>query len=159
MKTKILVNGSSGFIGSNFLEAITKINRFTVFATFNKTLPKKRIPNVKYLQADLSSKDDCEKIVKGIDYVVMLAGNLSTFATFQNRPLGYVPETTIITMNMLDASSNAGVKKFLWLSSTTGYPKSDSPLQENQFHQYMPQKPYFSVGIMSRYLEQIEPTQ
>ena len=155
MAIKILVNGASGFIGSSFLEEISKNNKFSVFATFHKTYPKKRIANVKYIKADLSSKSECEKIVKGIDYVAMFAGNLSTFATFQKRPLGYVPETTVITLNMLDAANSAGIKKFLWLSSTTGYPQSVGPLTEDQFHQGMPQKSCFSVGIMSRYLEHI----
>ena len=55
---------------------------------------------------------------------------------------------------MLDAANSAGIK-VLWLSSTTGYPQSAGPLTEDQFHQGMPQKPCFSVGIMSRYLEYI----
>jgi len=96
--------------------------------------------------------------MKGVEQVFMFAGKLSTAAVLKNNPLGPVTENTAINLNMLEAAYMAGVQTYVWLSSSTGYPPSSSPLVEDMFFEGNPPAPYESVGWMSRYIEKIGAT-
>ena len=56
---------------------------------------------------------------------------------------------------MLEAAYKNGVSKYLWLSSTTGYPETESPAKEGQFFELDPPPPYEPVGLTSRFLEKL----
>jgi len=93
--------------------------------------------------------------MKGVEQVFVFAGKLSTAAVLKNNPLGPVTENTAIHLNLLEASYLAGVKTYVWLSSSMGYPLSPNPLIEEMFFEGNPPTPYESVGWMSRYIEKI----
>jgi len=64
--------------------------------------------------------------------------------------------TPNIIMNslMLEAAYDAGVEKFLWLSSTTGYPESgDRPVKEEEMFTGEPYDVYYFGGWMKRFTE------
>ena len=132
-KKKLLVTGASGFVGTNFLNSVKNDSEFEILATFHSRKPSVQARNISYVQADLRKMEVCKKIVTKIDYVCMFAGRLSTIAIMNKHPLGPITENTIINMQMLEAAYLAKVKKFLWLGSTTGYPKADRPLREDSF--------------------------
>ena len=154
-KKKLLVTGASGFVGTNFLNSVKNDSEFEILATFHSRKPSVQARNISYVQADLRKMEVCKKIVTKIDYVCMFAGRLSTIAIMNKHPLGPITENTIINMQMLEAAYLAKVKKFLWLGSTTGYPKADRPLREDSFFDSDPPVPYESIGWMSRYIEKI----
>jgi GDP-L-fucose synthase len=59
----------------------------------------------------------------------------------------------IMNAVLLEAAYFAGVKKFLFMSSCTGYPELERPLKEEDMFYADPADVYFSVGWMSRYSE------
>lgn len=150
---KLLVTGAGGFIGTNFLERIQANPAFEVLAVYHRRKPSIEARNIRTIQADLQDFSRCLQLTQGIDWVCMFAGRLSTAAILAQNPLGPVTENTVINTQMLEAAHRAKVKKFLWLSSTTGYPASDKPLREEDFFVGTPPPPYEPVGWMSRYIE------
>ena len=75
MKYKLLVLGGSGFIGSHVAQRA--INNGYETYVVSKTLPsqKKIIKGVKYIQLDISNKNDLKILSKiSFNYIVNLSG-------------------------------------------------------------------------------------
>ena len=56
---------------------------------------------------------------------------------------------------MVDASQRCGVKKFIDLNSSTGYPLRNYPIKEDEFWDGEPYISYFGYGWMRRYREKV----
>jgi GDP-L-fucose synthase len=154
-KKTILVTGAAGFIGSNLLNKISTTDKYNIVAVWHNHPPCVEHDSIKYVKADLRNLSDCERILQDIDYVFMLAGRLSTTAIMNHHPLGPITENTTIHLNMLHASYRANIEKYIWLSSTTGYPEYEHPLEEDEFFLSEPPSLYKPVGWMSRYIEKV----
>ncbi len=130
---KILVTGGAGFIGSNLCESLLKTGEnVTCLDNFEtghieNILPLLRdYPNrFRLIVGDIRKADDCRKAVDGIEYV------------FHEAALGSVPRsikdpvTTNATnidgfLNMLVASRDAGVRRFIYAASSSTYGDSQS---------------------------------
>ena len=152
---RIVVAGAAGFIGTNFVRRLAASEQYNVLGIFNIRKPVIKADNISYVQADLCNLDECKRIVKDADYVCMFAGRLSTAAVMLKNPLGPITDNTVINVNMLEAAYSAEIEKYLWLSSTTGYPQLNRPLIEDDYFLSDPPFPYEPVGWMSRYIEKL----
>ncbi|KAF5037846.1 UDP-N-acetylglucosamine 4-epimerase [anaerobic digester metagenome] len=131
--SNILVTGGAGFIGSNLTEALLdsghSVRILDNFATgkIENLLPLlKKHPDSLALQVgDIRNMEDCRKATEKIDYV------------FHEAALGSVPRSIKdpITsnevnvsgfLNMLIASRDAGVKRFIYAASSSTYGDSKS---------------------------------
>ena len=81
--------------------------------------------SIEYVKADLTLMDDCTRVVQGMDFVFMCAANTSGAAVMTNTPLAHLTPNVLMNISMLDAAYQAGVKKFLFISSNTVYPLTD----------------------------------
>lgn len=125
-KTTLLITGGAGFIGSNlceyFLEKEYKVICLDNFATGHRHNLKEIVnhPNFKLIEGDIRNATDCNNAVKGVDYVLHQAA------------LGSVPRSIIdpVTtndvnvsgfLNMLVASREAKVKRFIYAASSSTY--------------------------------------
>lgn len=152
-KARVLITGAAGFIGSN-LTARLLSSGADIRATFHKKRPVIRDRGIEYIRADLTDADACTKLVKGIDYVFMCAANTSGAAVIASRPLVHVTSNIVMNSRMLEASYLAGVKKFVWMSSSVGYPSSGARrVREGDFFAGDPYDAYFASGWMKRYTE------
>lgn len=125
---KILVTGGAGFIGSNLCEYLLKegyyVRCLDNFATgkWQNIIPLiQAYPETfDMLVGDIRKIEDCRKAVEGIEYV------------FHEAALGSVPRSVkdpITTnevnvggfLNMLVASRDAGVKRFIFAASSSTY--------------------------------------
>ncbi|MDO5664502.1 MAG: SDR family oxidoreductase [Bacteroidia bacterium] len=130
---KILVTGGAGFIGSNICEELLRHGNKVVcldnFATgkIDNLLPLlEKHPDAFTLQVgDIRNMEDCRRAVENIEYV------------FHEAALGSVPRSIKdpITsndvnvsgfLNMLIASRDAGVKRFIYAASSSTYGDSKS---------------------------------
>jgi len=122
----ILVTGGAGFIGANLCERLLEKGNTVVcldnFATGKKENLEQisNNPNFKLIEGDIRNIEDCKKATKGVDYVLHQAA------------LGSVPRSikdSITTndvnvggfLNMLTASRDAGVKRFVYAASSSTY--------------------------------------
>lgn len=126
IKSTILITGGAGFIGSNlceyFLSKGHEVVCFDNFATGYRHNLKDIInnPNFRLIEGDIRNAIDCQNAVKGVDYVLHQAA------------LGSVPRSLIdpVTtndvnvsgfLNMLVASRDAKVKRFIYAASSSTY--------------------------------------
>ena len=122
----ILITGGAGFIGSNlceyFLSKKYKVVCLDNFATGHRHNVKLFMndPNFTLIEGDIRNLVDCQNAVKGVDYVLHEAA------------LGSVPRSIMdpITtndvnvsgfLNMLVASRDAKVKRFIYAASSSTY--------------------------------------
>lgn len=149
---KILVAGGAGFIGSNVIEALLERGA-NIRATFHKNRPQITDSRITYIQEDLTTEDGCRRVVSGVEYVFMCAANTSGAVVIEKTPLVHVTPNVIMNARMLEASYEAGVKKYLWLSSNVVYPESDYPVKESEAFSGPPYEKYFAAAWMKRYGE------
>jgi GDP-L-fucose synthase len=69
-------------------------------------------------------------------------------------PMVHVTPNVIMNSLLLESAYHAGVTKFLWLSSTTGYPVSgEAEVREDEMFNGDPFEKYYFVGWMKRFTE------
>lgn len=145
----VLVTGATGLVGSNMLFRLQNIPQVKVKAIYHTREPQVLSDNISYLRADLTNLEDCKRAVEGIDYVMMFAAKIAR----RSANLEYLTPNLLMNVQMLEAAYQAGVKKFLWLSSATAYPPKDVALKEEQMFDADPYDIYFPLGWMTRYIE------
>lgn len=129
----VLVTGGAGFIGSNLCEALLKRGDNVVcldnFATghMHNLIPlmNEYSDRFKLIVGDIRNIDDCRKAVEGVDYVLHEAALGSVPRSIKD------PATTNDVniggfLNMIIASRDAGVKRFVFAASSSTYGDSKS---------------------------------
>lgn len=131
MSKKILVTGGAGFIGSNMCELLLNLN-YEVVCLDNFITGKheninllRENKNFQLIEGDIRNLEDCHKAVQSVDAVLHLAA------------LGSVPRSIadpITTndiningfLNMIVATRDAGIKRFVYAASSSTYGDSES---------------------------------
>mgnify|MGYP001092639008 FL=1 len=128
---KVLVTGGAGFIGSNLCQALLdKNNKVTCLDNF-ETGKKENIAdfeshkNFRLIEGDIRNIADCEKAVKGLDYVLHQAA-LGSVPRSINDPITSNDVNISGFLNMLVASRDAGIKRFVYAASSSTYGDSES---------------------------------
>lgn len=147
----VLVTGGTGFIGVNLLHRLLS-KGCQVRATFHNRPPVIKDHPIEYVTSDLTVMDDCRRVVEGMDFVFMCAANTSGAAVMTKTPLAHLTPNVLMNVSMLDAAYQAGVKKFLFISSNTVYPLTDYPVKEEDVTNEFYEK-YFIVAWMKRFTE------
>ncbi len=151
--TKVLVTGAGGFLGTNMAKRLVEEGSH-VRGTLHTRSPQFEHQDLEYVRADLTKMEDCRRVVEGMDYVFMCAANTSGAAVMATQPLAHVTPNVVMNAQMLEASYQAKVRKFLFISSSAAYPPSgDRPVSEAEMFDGDPYEAYFSVGWMKRYGE------
>jgi GDP-L-fucose synthase len=153
---KIVVAGGSGLVGTNLIDWLLSAGFTNIIATHNSNFPTRfDMENgyVDWLKVDLTKRIDCDRIVQGAKYLIILAASTSGAATINKNPLIHVTPNILMNAQLLEAAHLAGVEKVVWLSSTTGYPEIDGETFEEDMMAGDPHDKYFAVGWMKRYTE------
>lgn len=125
---KVLVTGGAGFIGSNLCEALLENGDSVIcldnFSTghIENILPliEKYPTTFKLIVGDIRNMNDCRKAVDGVEYVLHEAALGSVPRSIKD------PVTTNEVniggfLNMIIASRDAGVKRFIFAASSSTY--------------------------------------
>ncbi|MGL2966893.1 SDR family oxidoreductase [Flavobacterium sp. XGLA_31] len=129
--TSILITGGAGFIGSNlcdyFLAKNYKVTCLDNFATGHQhnIEPFLSHPNFKLIEGDIRNSETCANAVQGVDYVLHQAA-LGSVPRSINDPLTTNEVNITGFLNMLIASRDAGVKRFVYAASSSTYGDSES---------------------------------
>ena len=130
---KILGTGGAGFIGSNLceylLQAGHEVRCLDNFATgkIENILPlTERYPAMfKLIVGDIRRMEDCRKAVEGMEYVLHEAA-LGSVPRSIKDPITSNEVNVGGFLNMLVASRDAGVKRFVFAASSSTYGDSQS---------------------------------
>ena len=121
-----LVTGGAGFIGSNLCEALLDMG-YTVRCLDNLSTGK--YENIEpftasdrftFIKGDIRELDTCLEATKGVDYVMNQAAWGSVPRSIE-MPLLYEEINIRGTLNMMEASRQNKVKKFVYASSSSVY--------------------------------------
>lgn len=131
LNTKILITGGAGFIGSNLCEyfisknyKITCLDNFSTGHRHNiQTLIENK--NFTFIEGDIRNSTDCKKAVEGIDYVFHQAA-LGSVPRSLSDPITSNEVNVTGFLNMLVASRDAGVKRFIYAASSSTYGDSEN---------------------------------
>ncbi len=133
-----LVTGGAGFIGSNICEALVNMG-YTVRCLDNLSTGKYENieplvgkDNFTFIKGDIRELDTCMEATKGVDYVMNQAAWGSVPRSIE-MPLLYEEINIRGTLNMMEASRQNGVKKFVYASSSSVYGNTPTlPKKEGQ---------------------------
>lgn len=127
-----LVTGVAGFIGSNLLETLIKLDQFVVgldnFATGHQRnldevqslVTSEQWARFRFLQGDIRNLDDCRQACEGVDYVLHQAA-LGSVPRSINDPITTNGANIDGFLNMLVAARDAKVKSFTYAASSSTY--------------------------------------
>ena len=150
---KVLVAGATGLVGSNLIARLLNEGA-DVRATIHRRKPVVDDDRIEYVSADLTRAEDCRAVVRNVRYVFLCAASTSGAAAIQTTPMIHVTPNVVMNSQMLESAYHADVEKFVWLSSTTGYPVSgEKAITEDEMFDGEPYEKYFFVGWMKRFTE------
>lgn len=121
MKSKVLITGASGFIGSFLAEEALR-QEYEVYAGIRPTSSREHLkdPRIRFVELDFSSKATLERQLSaaGFDYVVHNAG-----ITYAHRKEDFEKVNSVYTKNLAEALQATGhpLKKFVLISSLAAY--------------------------------------
>jgi UDP-N-acetylglucosamine 4-epimerase len=127
-----LVTGVAGFIGSNLLERLLKLNQrvvgFDNFATGNRRnldavkilVPAAQWENFRFEEGSIEDAARCRQVCAGVDCVLHQAA-LGSVPRSMEVPLACHAANVTGFLNMLEAARLAKVKRFVYASSSAVY--------------------------------------
>ena len=130
-KTTILITGGAGFIGTNLCEYFLSKGYFVVcfdnFATGHKHNIAEFLVHetFKLIEGDIRNLEQCKNAVIGVDYVLHQAA-LGSVPRSINDPITSNEVNVSGFLNMLVASKDAGVQRFIYAASSSTYGDSES---------------------------------
>ena len=127
-----LITGVAGFIGSNLLETLLKLDQKVVgldnFSTgFQHNLDEVQSlvtadqwRNFTFIEGDIRNPEDCARACSGVDYVLHEAALGSVPRSVEDPALTNENNITGF-LNMLIAARDAGVRRFVYAASSSTY--------------------------------------
>ncbi|GAC33488.1 UDP-glucose 4-epimerase family protein [Paraglaciecola polaris] len=113
VKQKLLLTGATGFLGTALLSGL---DRFEV-TVYGRTKPKK-IDSTHFIHGDIGLHCRCISAFKEVDIVIHCAARVHIMHDNSSAPLEDFREVnTYGTLNLAQQAADAGVKRFIFISS------------------------------------------
>lgn len=132
--TRCLVTGAAGFIGSNLVDELIK-QGYEVISVDNESAESNeefywndKSQNYKY---DICDYEKTRPLYEGVDCVFHLAAEARIQPAILN-PIKAINTNCIGTATVLQCAREAGVKKVIYSSTSSGYGFNEPPNHENQ---------------------------
>ncbi len=123
---KILVTGSSGFIGGFLTRQLASVGHSVVGLDINK--PESPDNPYKFIQGDILNTSDIMKAASGADAIINLAAKHHDFGVSEEE---FFAVNVGGTKNLLDCADKLGIKKFIFYSTAAVYGNCSKPASED----------------------------
>ncbi len=151
-KSKILVTGGAGFIGSHIVEELVNLgHEVIVFDNFStgKLKNLKSVKNkIEIIHGDISKKNDVfSAVTRDIDYIFHEAALVSVVESIKNPHKCWRTNITG-TIHVLNAAKKHNVKKIIFASSASVY-GNDPKIPKKESMKTYPASPYAESKLMA----------
>ena len=160
-----LVTGVAGFIGSNLLETLLKLNQRVIGLDNFITGHRRNLEDVKksvshdqwqlfsLIEGDVRSLEDCTRACKDVHYVLHQAALGSVPRSIEN-PIASNQHNIDGFLNILHAAKDANVKRLVYASSSSTYGDHEAlPKSENKIGN--PLSPYAVTKLVNELYAQV----
>lgn len=157
MGQRVIVCGATGFIGHNLLERLAERADLEVTGVFHRTVPSGTLtthPRIRMVQADLTSKEDVARVLRGQDVLIQAAAVTTGSKDVVTRPYIHVTDNAVMNSLLFRECFEQRTRHVVFFSCTTMYPQVDRPVREDDFTGHIIPK-YFGVGWTKVYIERM----
>jgi GDP-L-fucose synthase len=154
-KMKILICGATGFIGRNIAESLSLNSDYEVIGIYNKR-PKYECPNLEWVKADLTNKNDIDAILEGVDVIIQAAATTSGSKDIVSKPYIHVTDNAVMNSLLFRAAYEKNVKHVIFFSCTVMLQSNEIAQNEDDYDANLDLHPrYFGVGHTKLYMEKM----
>lgn len=120
---KVLVCGAGGFIGGHLAKFLYKKGLYVIAVDikWDGFIPEPFCHEK--ITGDLREFEICMALTKGVDWVFQLAADMGGIGYITQVGANIMKNNALININMLEASTRNGVKRFFFSSSACVYPE------------------------------------
>lgn len=127
-----LITGVAGFIGSNLLEHLLRLDQTIVgldnfstgkqsnFDEVQRVIPEKQWQRFRFIEGDIRELTTCHEVCRGVDYILHEAA-LGSVPRSIADPIASNASNVTGFLNMLVAARDSGVKRFVYAASSSTY--------------------------------------
>lgn len=154
-RKRVLVCGATGFIGRNAAEALARDSRYEVTGVrFSR--PAFAHPAIRFVQADLTRREDVDRLLSDADIVIQAAATTSGAKDIVTRPHIHIADNAVMNSLILRAAFDNNIEHLVFYSCSVMYPSADEPLAETAFESGGEIHPrYFGAGWTKVYVEKM----
>lgn len=152
---RILLCGATGFIGHNLAEHLAANDAYAVTGTYCSTPPFAH-DRIHFVHADLTRRDDVERVVQGVDVIIQAAATTSGAKDIVQRPYIHVTDNAVMNSLLFRAAHDARIGCVLFFSCSVMYQPGKNPVRECDLNLTEEMHPnYFGGGWTKVYLEKM----
>jgi UDP-glucose 4-epimerase len=149
MKSRVLVTGGAGFIGSHLARRLLDVGHAVRvvdnLATGFRHNLEEVLDRIEFIQGDICDPDVCTDAVNGVETVFHLAA-LPSVPRSMADPVGTHNTNVNATLYLLESSRRGGVRRFVYSSSSSAY--GDTPvLPKVETMEPLPRSPYAAAKL------------
>ncbi len=134
----VLVTGGNGFLGKFVLKELKLKKTKKILAPTSKEL-------------DLRDNENCKKIVKNVDVIIHLAGNVGGIGKMREKPGDIFYDNIMMGTQLIHQAKEEGVEKFVGLGTVCSYPKiSSMPFLEDSLWEGYPEETNAAYGLSKK---------
>lgn len=148
-----LVTGGAGFIGSNIVEELVRLDQrvrvLDNFSTGKYENLKPFLKRIDLIEGDIRDEEVCSRAVDGVDYVLHQAAMPSVPRSLA-QPIVTSEVNIMGTVKLLTAAAKARVRRFVYAASSSAYGDQSLPVK-SEILLPKPLSPYAAAKLAGEY--------
>lgn len=153
----IFLAGATGTVGSNIAKYILdNYPTARIRGTYRQTKPFIKHERLEFVKGDLRVQEDCRRMVKGCDAVIMAASQSASSENFTAYPWKFLNDNIIMNTEMLEAFYLENVKRIVYIGTSAVYQEFKGHIKENELDMNKESHhTYLGVTWIARFIEKL----